>query len=45
MIKSNAVPAGRDMTVLANIGYGYVTDGFAGRSAAVMTTDTGSGYC
>ncbi len=33
------------MTVLADIGYGYVTGGFTGRCAAVVTTDTGSGYC
>ncbi len=43
MIKPHTVPAGRDMAVLANIGYGYVTGGFAGCCAAVVTTDTGSG--
>ncbi len=45
MIKPHAGPAGRDMAVLTDIGYGYVTGGFAGCCAAVVTTDTGSGYC
>ncbi len=45
MVKPHTVPAGRDMAVLTDIGYGYVTGRFAGRSAAVVTTDTGSVYC
>ncbi len=45
MVKPYTGPAGRDMTVLADIGCGDVSGRVARGCAAVVTNDTGSAYC